>query len=109
MVEVRRVGIWSMALMSGLLYAALGLLVGLLFACVSVLGFSALAANVEDLVGLGGGSIIISVLYAVCLPILYGVIGFIFGAIMAILYNIIAGIAGGIQVELKGGDLVKGP
>jgi hypothetical protein len=95
--------------MSGLLYTALGLIIGLLFACVSILGLTAFTSSVEDLAGLGGGSVIISLVYAVCMPILYGVIGFIAGAVMGVLYNIIAGVIGGVQLELVGGNLVKGP
>ena len=42
----------------------------------------------------------IGLLYAVCLPFLYAVMGFIFGAIITALYNLIAGWTGGIQMDL---------
>jgi hypothetical protein len=37
---------------------------------------------------------------ALALPILYGVLGFIFTAIGCALYNLVAGWVGGIEVEL---------
>lgn len=109
MVEIRRVGILSLALMLGLLYTALGLIFGLIFACITLFGVASFAANMEDLTGLGGGGIVFAALYAVCFPIMYGVIGFIAGAIIGVLYNVIAGIAGGIKIELKGTEIAKAP
>jgi hypothetical protein len=38
---------------------------------------------------------------AVALPILYGVMGFIFTAIACAIYNFVAGFVGGIEVELE--------
>ena len=108
MVEIRRVGVLSLALMLGLLYAALGLIIGLFAACAMLLSVGLVASAADDL-GIGGGGAIIGLLYAVCFPILYGVIGFVTGAIVAVLYNIIAGIAGGIKIELTGAEVVKAP
>jgi hypothetical protein len=108
MVEVRRVGVVSLAVMLGVLYAALGLIIGLIFACATLLSVGLVASAAEDL-GLGGGGAIIGLLYAVCFPILYGVIGFVTGAVVALLYNIIAGIIGGIKIELAGAELAKEP
>ena len=108
MVEIRRVGVLSLALMLGLLNAAVGLIIGLLFACSALLFSATLATATEDL-GFGGGGVIFGLLYAVCFPILYGVIGFVAGAIVAVLYNIVAGIAGGIKIELTGVELAKAP
>lgn len=103
MVEIRRVGVLSLALMTGLLYTALGLIVGLFSACASILGmagFTAILEDVTDLSGLGGGEIVFGLVLVICFPFVYGIIGFIAGAILGVLYNIIAGMVGGIQVEL---------
>ncbi len=35
------------------------------------------------------------------LPVLYGVIGFLFSLIGAALYNVVAGMVGGVEVELQ--------
>jgi hypothetical protein len=101
MVEIRRVGILSLALMLGLLYTALGLILGLIFACITLFGVASFAASMEELAGIGGGGVLVAGLYAICFPILYGVIGFISGAVIGLLYNLIAGIAGGIKIELR--------
>jgi hypothetical protein len=45
--------------------------------------------------GLGTG-------FALALPILYGVCGFIFTAIGCAIYNVVAGWVGGVEVELDG-------
>ena len=109
MVEIRRVGVVSLALMTGLLYLIMGLIIALPFACAMIVGGVSLVASLEELPGLGESSILFGLLYAVCLPILLGAIGFIAGAILAIAYNILAGIIGGIKIELKGTELVKAP
>ena len=106
MVEIRRIGVLSTAVMFALLYGALGLIIGLLFACFAILSSATLASVTEDL-GLGGGGVLFGLLYAICFPILYGVIGFVVGAVLTILYNIIASFAGGIKMELKGLEMTK--
>jgi hypothetical protein len=108
MVEIRRIGVLSTALMFGVLYAALGLIFGLLFACTTLLSVGIVASAAEDL-GIGGGGVVFAMLYAVCFPLLYGAIGFVMGAILAFLYNIIAGIIGGIKIELAGTETAKAP
>lgn len=108
MVEIRRVGVVSVALMTGLISTAYGLLFGAIFACFMLLGTAGMAAALEDVTGLGGG-MVFALLYAICFPIMYGVMGFIGGAIAALLYNLVAGIAGGIKVELQGAELAKAP
>ena len=107
MVEIRRVGILSVALMSGLLYTALGLIFGLLFACLTLFSIGSIAASVEDLPGLGGSAVITAGISAICFPIMYGVIGFIAGAIVGALYNLIASFAGGVKIELRDPGLGK--
>jgi len=108
MVEIRRVGVVSLALMMGLISGAYGLLIGLIFACFMVVGFAGMAATFEDLTGFGGG-ILFGALYVICIPILNFVVGFIAGAIAGLLYNFAAGIGGGIKVELSGVETSKEP
>lgn len=104
MVEIRKIDVWSTAKMFALLYGALGLIFGLIFGCFAAItllaGTSASAAAGLD-PGFGGlFGTGIGLLYAVCLPFLYAVMGFIFGAIITALYNLIAGWTGGIQMDL---------
>jgi hypothetical protein len=39
--------------------------------------------------------------FGIFIPIIYGVMGFVFGIIMAAIYNLIAGWIGGIEVEVE--------
>jgi hypothetical protein len=97
---LQRVGVASVARVAGALYAGLGLIVGVIFACLALLGFGfASAAGGEDappaFVGIvfGAGAVIF-------LPALYGLLGACVAAIMASLYNFVASRFGGVEVEL---------
>lgn len=83
--QIRRFGVLQTAKVIGALYA----LIGLVFVPV-ILVISMVAPNKE---GFGPG-------FLLALPILYGVLGFIFAALSCAIYNLVAGIVGGIEVEL---------
>jgi hypothetical protein len=97
---LKRIGVLSAAKITGAIYAALGLLIGL---CVSVI-FSLLpmtAMNQSELPSFlapmfGIGALIV-------MPIFYGAMGFIGGAIGALAYNVLAGIVGGLELQLETG------
>jgi hypothetical protein len=95
---VRRLGVWSVAKMYGTIAAAMGLLIGLLIACASLLG-AGLAAQNNDLPG--GMAAMFGVGAVVFLPIMYGVFGVIGGAIGAGLYNVFAGLVGGVELDIS--------
>ena len=100
MVEIRKIDVWSTAKMFALLYGALGLIFGLIFGCFTAITLLA-GASVSDAAGFGGlFGTGVGLLYAVCFPFLYAVMGFIVGAIITALYNLIAGWTGGIQMDL---------
>jgi hypothetical protein len=85
----------------GVLYAIVGLLMGVVFSLVFV--FAGLAGQLSEVTGgmragplgfmLGIGSIIF-------FPICYGILGAVGGLIAAALYNVIAKYTGGIEIEL---------
>ena len=93
---LKKVGAMSLAKISGVLYAAIGLIIG---AVVSLLAMLGMAAN------MGGSANPMGVLFGVgaiiCLPIFYGLIGFIGALIGAGLYNVLARVVGGVQLELE--------
>ena len=97
---LKRVGVWSAAKIAGVVYASLGLLGGLIFAGISLLGFGfASAAQNSDVPAwlgpvFGVGAIVV-------LPIIYGVMGLIGGAIAAALYNLFSGMVGGVELDLQ--------
>jgi hypothetical protein len=83
--RLRRFSIAQTAKVLGVLYGLMGLV---------FLPFFLLAALISpEKTGFGLG-------FAILLPILYGVCGFIFTAIGCALYNLVAGMVGGIEVQL---------
>jgi hypothetical protein len=98
---IRRVRVWSVAKLMGIMDAAIGLLLGLCVAAVSLLGAGIASAARE---GNGGGlppglSALFGVGAIIVAPIFYGLCGLIFGAIGAALYNLFAAMVGGIEIE----------
>jgi hypothetical protein len=96
MKEIKKVDPVSLAKVWGVLYAIVGLLIGLLFA--------AFGSIIRELSPDEGGSAIGNLFGTMSLfffPIFYGVIGLIAGIIGGFLYNWIASLVGGIQIELK--------
>lgn len=83
--RLSRFGVGQTAKVLGLLYG----LMGLIFLPFFLLG--TMLSGAEDGPGVG---------FALALPVLYGVVGFIFTAVGCALYNWIAGKVGGIEVSL---------
>jgi hypothetical protein len=96
---VKSVGIFSLAKITGIIYAFIGFIAGLFFSLLALLG-AILGANLADspepFVGMifGVGSVIL-------FPVLYGVLGFIAGIITAGIYNLTARWTGGLEIELE--------
>jgi hypothetical protein len=96
MATVRRIGPGSAFKVGLVLYGIMGLLIGIIFAAVSMLG-GALAPPAETgmfRMFFGAGAIVL-------LPICYGVIGGISGALGAVIYNLGAGWVGGLEVDIS--------
>lgn len=92
---VRRIGVMSLAKIMTVIYAAIGLIAGVLVALLSTLLGSVLPQGASGMgMGFGFGSIIL-------FPFLYGVLGFIGGVISAWLYNLVAGTLGGVELDLQ--------
>jgi hypothetical protein len=94
MAVVRRVGIFSVGKVMGVLYALMGLVIGGVFSLLSLLGAAARGLDGGIAAGLFGAGAIVVV------PLFYGAIGFIAGIIFAALYNMIGSTVGGIEVEI---------
>jgi hypothetical protein len=101
-VTIKRVEPVSCAKIAGVIYAAMGLLIGALFSLFALLGMAfsgtqrGLAQNaVSPLIGavIGLGAIVMC-------PILYGMMGFVFALIGAWLYNLVASKVGGIEIDV---------
>lgn len=93
--ELKSVDSLSVAKIMGIMYAAMGLIFGGLFAVISLAGLP-FGGDHGGLPGLffGAGALIF-------LPVLYGCMGFVVGGISGWLYNIIADLVGGVRVNLQ--------
>jgi hypothetical protein len=91
---VKSVGVMSIAKIMGLIYACIGLILSPLFLLIGLLGSMA-GQSKTPFAGMFG------VVFAVLLPVTYGVLGFIAGAIGALLYNLFARLAGGFELQLE--------
>ena len=93
---VTRLGPLSLARVAGVLYAILGLLVGCVFAFVSMIGAAAAPGMDSPFVGIifGVGAVFI-------LPLMYGAFGFFGSLLFAALYNVVASAAGGVEIQLE--------
>ncbi len=94
MVRLRSVDVISCAKIYGILHMALGILFGLFFVCIGLVGFAANpGAQKLGMVGI--------LVIAALSPFVYGALGFLVGALMALFYNWIASAVGGIKMELE--------
>ena len=89
--------------MLGLLYACMGLIFLPFFAIAGLAGvFAQHAQQAQNVPGLSAALMAgIMFGFGIFIPIIYGVMGFVFGIIMAAIYNLIAGWIGGIEVEVE--------
>ncbi|MBW2972868.1 hypothetical protein KY346_00570 [Candidatus Woesearchaeota archaeon] len=93
--ELKKIGVFSLAKIQAILMAIMGLLVGIFYAILGTAMGPAMGAQGANLLhSLGLLSIVI-------MPIFYGVFGFISGLIGGFLYNIVAGAVGGVELHFK--------
>jgi hypothetical protein len=95
---IKSVGVLSVAKIMGLVYGCLGLIFIPFFLLMGLIGSMAGAKEAAF-------SGVIGIVFAIFMPVVYGVMGFVMGAIGALLYNLFANWIGGIemQVELRPG------
>jgi hypothetical protein len=100
--RIRNINIVQWALVSALIYAAFGLILGLFW-----IPFAALMTVVGSGVMRGGGSgggmmgAGLGFFAIIVFPIMYFVIGFVIGIIFSALYNLVAGWTGGVEMKLE--------
>jgi len=96
---LKRVGIWSAAKIFGVLYAALGLIMGVIFAAASLLGLGPAQGALSDAPPWFSASWGVAAI--VVFPIMYGVAGLVTGVLSAGLYNLFSRLVGGLVLELQ--------
>jgi hypothetical protein len=96
MATVKRIGPGSAFKVGLALYGFLGLILGVIFALISMLGGTLAPASQAGVFRMffGAGAIIM-------FPVCYGVVGGIGGVISAVLYNLVAGWVGGLEVDIS--------
>jgi hypothetical protein len=95
--QLRSVGVLSVAKMMGAIYGLMGLIFIPIFLIAAAAGMMGAGDNKMAGAAAGVGMVVM----ALIMPIMYGVIGFIAGAIGAFLYNFLAGRLGGIEMNLQ--------
>lgn len=96
MATVKRIGPGSAFKVGLALYGFLGLVLGVVFALISMVGGSLAPAPQIGVLRMffGVGAIIV-------VPVCYGIIGGIGAVIIALLYNLVAGWVGGLEVDIN--------
>ncbi|MFP2911946.1 hypothetical protein ACLESD_44380 [Pyxidicoccus sp. 3LFB2] len=96
---IRGFGVVSMGSFLGVLYAMLGLVVGLVYGGIlmsmGALGVGA-AKGGQNLGALGGGLAVMALA-----PFVYGLLGFLFGLLGTVLTNLALKWSGGLEVEME--------
>ena len=102
MAKLKRIGILSFALFETVLMAIIGLIIGLFIAIISsIMGSTLRASGVNSGVAGGGWLMGLGFLAIIIAPIMYAIIGFIFGIILAFLTNVALKMIGGIEFEFE--------
>ncbi len=102
--RLRHISVVQFALVAAVLYALLGILIGLAWwLIISPIMIAGMKAGVSAHMGAPRFAALgaIGVFAVIFFPIMYGIIGFIGGLIYAALYNLVAGWTGGIEMRLE--------
>jgi hypothetical protein len=106
-VEIKHLDVGSVVKIAFVLYAILGLIIGIVYLIVAVVfsGFLDLGYGARDSWLLRTAATGFGILLVPLLALLYGFLGAIGGLIFSLLYNVISRTVGGVRVGLKGETL----
>lgn len=90
--RIRRIGIWQMAKVMGVLYLLIGAVIAVVLAAIAAMGFSEVAGTRGFGTGMGAR-------FLIGMPLLCSAIGFGVGAFVAAVYNFTARWTGGVEME----------
>ena len=104
-VQVKRVGVFSLAKIYAITMAAAGVIIGVIYGLIFMaVGGAMMAGGGRDSGAAGASSLVIGLIMMVAIPIFYGVLGFIAGLVGGAIYNVAARTVGGIELELENVD-----
>jgi len=96
MLKVRKVKVGSLAKIMGVLYGFFGLIMGMFFALIKVLGIEGSPETAQfEAMGL---------LAIIILPVLYALIGAFSGLLTALFFNLAARLVGPLELEIQEKD-----
>ena len=95
---IRRIEPMSIARLSGMLYAAMGLVFGGIISLIALAGGFGFGSDPQGSAAFGG---LMGVAAVLVLPICYGLLGFVATLIAAWLYNVAADVVGGVEVDIS--------
>ena len=100
---VKRIAPLQAGKMLGVLYACMGLIVLPIFMLAAAAGAFAQHAQGAQASSTAPAAVVAGIMFGMGLfmPVIYGVMGFIFGVIGAAIYNLVAGWIGGIELEVE--------
>ncbi|MEX0930318.1 MAG: hypothetical protein WDZ79_01425 [Candidatus Paceibacterota bacterium] len=101
MTKIKQVGVLSVANTFAVVSAALGLVFGLIFTIIALIGSGMVAGMGEDASGALFGGALFSIGAVIIMPIFYGIGGFIGGLVVAFFYNLSTKFTGGISIQLE--------
>ncbi len=91
--RIRRLDVGQTAKVLGVLYLLLGIVFAVIFGLFGMMVPASM--RTEPGMAMFGAS------FVIFMPIMYGVLGVVFGALVAALYNLVAGWTGGLQLEFE--------
>jgi hypothetical protein len=104
MKEIKRIGIMSMAKIYGLSMAILGFVIGIFVGFIMFFLGTYVGSDGPFSRFLGPGLGIVGFIF---MPVLYGILGLLFGGFSALIYNLLASWVGGIEIELEEKEEIK--
>jgi hypothetical protein len=102
---IKRFGIFSTAKIYAVVMAGIALIIGIPVGVIMMIFGAAIMTAGRDTSAGGALGIGMGLFYMIGFPIIYGVLGFIFGAIGAAIYNMAAGLIGGLEIELENAEV----
>lgn len=100
---ITRIGVVSLAKISGMSCLLVGLIAGVIFGGFTILaGLVGVAGGGEEGAGIGALGVGGGLMLMIAVPLAYGLAGFIGGLIYGLIINLVLKLAGGLELEIQG-------
>ena len=102
MKEIKRIGLFSFAKIQTILMAIMGLILGLFDLALSLYSGIDVFPSIQTIAVTG----MMGAWAVIFLPILYAILGFLFGFFGAMIYNLLSRYVGGVEIELADNEQI---